>query len=480
MKTTGHVKTIYDRSAQHRQDKNRKIMKRTDENGNITLEIYNIDSDELLIKNHKGGKLLLHIKDSYIYRSKPFIDTINLNKIISNKNGNIESVPFILFDMKGNKKDLFKIKVKKDKNKHLNTSNSTSRMLISGDRSKDIISGSNQDDIIYGDGGDDHISGGMGRDVIEAGTGDDYISGGEGNDTLRGEQGNDIIEGGDGADSILGGAGIDLLQGGNQKDYIEGNAGNDYISGDADDDFLFGGEGDDLIFGGDGNDLIEGDGESYHPSPAHKNNTGNDHLFGGKGDDVIIAGKGNDFLDGGEGDDSYYFSSYDGANIINETSENNNTIRFNDHLLPELKIARHGSHLLITSKKKGDNLRVLVKDQLSENGPKIEWLVTKSVMSETESEFNIKIPDIFGERSPDLGDITDPDIADMLKNERTYGINKVSSIYHFTQPDSHSGDNLAMLIETMSAQKELALVGISYHDDLPKNAVNYLASLLKQ
>lgn len=478
MKTTGHVKTIYDRSAQHRQDKNRKIMKRTDENGNITLEIYNIDSDELVIENHKGGKLLLHIKDSYIYRSKPFIDTINLNEIISNKNGNIESVPFILFDMKGNKKDLFKIKVKKYKNKHLNASNSTSRMLISGGRSKDIIAGSKQDDIIYGYGGDDHISGGMGHDVIEAGTGDDYISGGEGNDTLRGEQGNDIIEGGDGADGISGGKGRDHLTGGDQIDYIEGNEDNDYISGDGGDDQLYGGAGNDLIFGGNGNDRLDGD--TDHLGQERHNNTGNDHIFGGKGDDVIIAGKGNDFLDGGEGDDSYHFSSYDGANIINETSENNNTIRFNDHLFNELKITRHGSHLLITSMEKGDNLRVLVKDQLSENGPKVEWLVTKSVMHETESEFNIKIPDIFGERTPDLGDITDPDIADMLNNERTYGINKVSSIYHFTQPDSHSGDNLAMLIETMSAQKKLALVGISYHDDLPKNAVNYLASLLKQ
>lgn len=238
----------------------------------------------------------------------------------------------------------------------------------------------------------------------------DMIIGSNNHDHFIGDKGNDTFIGNDGADSIWGLEGADILLGGNKKDYIEGNAGNDYISGDADDDFLFGGNGNDLIFGGD--DLIESDNEGYLDSPENKFNTGNDHIFGGDGDDAISSGKGNDFLDGGKGNDRYNFYSGDGANIITEITENNNTLIFHDHFLGNLTFDRHGSHLLITSKLKGDNLRVLVKDQLSQDGPKIKWLETKPLRDTGSANFRIKLPNIVAERTQDFGEITDNDILD--------------------------------------------------------------------
>ncbi|WP_145515886.1 calcium-binding protein, partial [Yersinia aleksiciae] len=356
----------------------------------------------------------------------------------------------------------------------------SSRMLVIGSNDEDIISGSKQKDIIYGYGGSDDIDGGDGQDVIEAGDGDDFISGGDGNDHLYGEHGNDIIYGDKGADSVVGGFGADLIQGGDQKDYIEGNAGNDYISGDADNDYLFGGDGDDLIFGGDGDDLLEGDAEYYTQENEENNNSGNDHLFAGNGDDTLIAGKGNDFLDGGKGDDLYYFNIGDGTNIINEISEGNNTIHFDEHLISELTMTRHGSHFLFSSRKKGDNLRVLVKDQLSENGPKIQWLVTKKNPESTEPEFRIKIPNFVSEQSPDRGDIIDPDIADMLINEYIYGIKKISSTFNPKMKSNSTKDNLDMLVAAISLQDKWTLAGDMDYDFIPKNVVSYVTLLNAQ
>ncbi|WP_145520243.1 calcium-binding protein [Yersinia mollaretii] len=479
MKTIGHTKTIYNRTSTHINDKDRKITKTINNRGKISLGFYNIEPDELIIKK-VNGKNILCIKDSYKYRAKYFVDTINLSKVITNKNIKIEDILFVFFGATGERKDSLRIVVLNRKKRHVDLSCYTRKVTVIGSNQKNIIVGSHQDDIIYGNDGNDDIEGGNGWDIIRGGDGDDIISGGSGGDHLYGGPGHDVIHGDDGADAISGGTGADVIQGGDQKDYIEGNDGNDYISGDADNDYLFGGNDDDLIFGGDGDDLIEGDGESYYSEPEHKNNTGNDHILGNKGDDDIIPGKGNDFMDGGEGNDRYYFSFGDGANIINEISENSNSIVFDGHLISELNMARYGSNLLITSKRTADNLRVLIKDQISENGPKIQWLITKSPPGRSDPEIRMQIPNLFGERSPDLGDITDYDIVDMLKRERAYGINKVSSIFNPTMTGNETEDNLAILVEQISLQKELASVDSLDYEILPKNVASYITSLVQQ
>ncbi|WP_145513519.1 calcium-binding protein [Yersinia massiliensis] len=305
----------------------------------------------------------------------------------------------------------------------------------------------------------------------------DMIIGSNTNDQLVGGKGNDTIIGKDGADSILGGEGADILLGGDHKDFIVGNAGNDYISGGADNDFLFGGNGNDLIFGGDGDDLIESDNEEYLDNPINKTNIGNDHVFAGEGDDTIVSGRGNDFLDGGKGDDTYRFYFGDGANIINEVAENNNTLVLYEHFLSNLSFSRHGSHMLITSKLKGDDLRILVKDQLSQDGPRINWLETKALPGNGPANLRIKIPNIFAERTQDLGEIEDYDISFMLRHETAYGVIKVSSIFTPKMATFNTENDLAMLTEMISMQEGQTLESHSGHRFIPKNAVNFIHSL---
>ncbi|CNE96895.1 hypothetical protein [Yersinia mollaretii] len=85
MKTIEHTKSVYNRSSKHINDKDRKITKTIDKRGRVSLGFYNIEPDELIIKK-VNGKYILCIKDSYKYRAKYFVDTIDLSKAIANKN----------------------------------------------------------------------------------------------------------------------------------------------------------------------------------------------------------------------------------------------------------------------------------------------------------------------------------------------------------------------------------------------------------
>ncbi|CNE87472.1 putative hemolysin [Yersinia bercovieri] len=358
--------------------------------------------------------------------------------------------------------------------------------IIHGGSGDDIIHGEQGQGTIYGNDGDDTIYVGAGRwgSIIKAGTGNDYIVGSIQSDKISGGEGNDTIFGGDGADTISGGAGTDIIHGGDEMDYLMGDDGNDYISGDAGGEHfstgnhLFGGSGNDMIFAGDGGDQIEGDGNN--PKDNGRNNIGDDHLFGGKGNDELIGGRGNDFLAGGHGDDTYHFFVGDGVNIINEESGGNNILKFDHHFFHELKIERYGLHMLITSNKNGDNLRVLVKNQLSDKGPKTQWLLTKQYPgSDSPDNFRMEIPKFFATRSPDLGQITDSKVNDMLNKEREYGINKVSSIFN-PKHTKCSKQNLAMLTQAISQQQESQSTSefLPPHF-IPKNVVNFLTFLDK-
>ncbi|WP_338644298.1 calcium-binding protein [Yersinia bercovieri] len=358
--------------------------------------------------------------------------------------------------------------------------------IIHGGSGDDIIHGEQGLGTIYGNDGDDTIYVGAGRwgSIIKAGTGNDYIVGSIQSDKISGEQGNDTIFWGGGADTISGGAGTDIIHGGDEMDYLMGDDGNDYISGDAGGEHfstgnhLFGGSGNDMIFAGDGGDQIEGDGNN--PKDNGRNNIGDDHLFGGKGNDELIGGRGNDFLAGGHGDDTYHFFVGDGVNIINEESGGNNILKFDHHFFHELKIERYGLHMLITSNKNGDNLRVLVKNQLSDKGPKTQWLLTKQYPgSDSPDNFRMEIPKFFATRSPDLGQITDSKVNDMLNKEREYGINKVSSIFNPKHTKCRE-QNLAMLTQAISQQQESQSTSefLPPHF-IPKNVVNFLSFLDK-
>jgi hypothetical protein len=135
--------------------------------------------------------------------------------------------------------------------------------------------------------------------------------------------------------------------------------------------------------------------------------------------------------------------------------------------------------MLITSRLEGDNLRVLIKDQLSESQPKVRSLEVKDHKNEN-AVFIIKIPDFFAKRSPDCGNITGDNIADMLNNERKNSINKISSIINPTNHSHDSEENLANLIDIMSVQQELASVGYSNIEYIPHAISGYLNNLINQ
>ncbi|WP_145579605.1 calcium-binding protein [Yersinia vastinensis] len=213
--------------------------------------------------------------------------------------------------------------------------------ILVGEKGRNAILGSSRDDIIIGGDLNDNISGLLGNDTI---------IGKKGNDSLFGEEGNDLLVGGEG------------------------------------DDGLAGGPGDDILYGGDGNDELHGDAEAFGYFAAEVNGRGNDRIFGGKGDDLIQGQKNNDYLAGGAGDDLYIFSDNDGINMIVEHSGGEDIIAITDYHFHELKFERYGQHLVISSKKIGSRLTVIIKDQFSADGYKVKYIKTQSY-----SQYNSKI-----------------------------------------------------------------------------------------
>ena len=294
---------------------------------------------------------------------------------------------------------------------------------IFGDDGNDKIYGDLGNDYLLGGNGDDSLFGGLGNDVLNSGQGfNDFLYGGVGNDvylfalgdggarinnsdlsennidTLRFDEGilpsdisfsfsnnntdllikinssNEVItmlsyinnldytlesiEFYDG--TVWGASEIELRIGGNnEENHIQGGEQNDSINGLAGDDVLKGGSGNDFINGGEDNDEIYGEEGDDILNGGHQN----DLLSGGKGNDTLHGGTGSDLLIGGLGDDTYLYALGDGDKSINNNDSSTgrlDTLRFLEGITSgDLEVSKVNSHLLLTLKDSGDEIRVL-------------------------------------------------------------------------------------------------------------------------
>ena len=215
-----------------------------------------------------------------------------------------------------------------------------------------------------------------GADVLDGGANDDFLAGGAGNDTLFGGTGNDFLygdfgqSGGQGADRLIGGLGNDTLDGGGGNDIYEFNLGDgsDDVSdsGQSNDTILFGsgitsssvtltpdsgrifvkvGAGSDgTLLGGVGDvfgsqtieqfQFVDGTTLTYADLIARgfdiSGTANNDVLFGTDMTNRFRGGLGNDTLFGGLSEDTYFFNSGDGVDLIVDSSTPNgrNTVVF--------------------------------------------------------------------------------------------------------------------------------------------------------
>ncbi len=160
----------------------------------------------------------------------------------------------------------------------------------------------------------------------------DEINGLAGNDALYGLDGNDTLNGGAGFDYLVGGKGDDTFDGGTDIDAVDyytydttgsvtvnlalGTAtgvgvGNDALTsietvyGSYYADTLIGDSNVNYLCGINGNDKLDGA-------------EGDDSLWGWYGSDTLIGGAGNDLLYGGYDADTFYFTSNQGTDIIED------------------------------------------------------------------------------------------------------------------------------------------------------------------
>lgn len=194
-------------------------------------------------------------------------------------------------------------------------------------------------DTIYGEDGNDALFGEGGNDTIYGGAGNDWLSGGIGDDNIMGETGNDQVIGGDGNDVLDGWSGNDWLQGDAGNDVLQAGSGDDTNYAGIGDDTIYGECGSDALFGEGGNDLLVG-GE------------GNDWLNGGEGSDTLAGDEGNDRLIGGTGADSYWFTTNQGVDVVDDVdgnSANIDRINFSGSVVSnQLWFEKYGNNLNIS------------------------------------------------------------------------------------------------------------------------------------
>jgi Ca2+-binding RTX toxin-like protein len=268
------------------------------------------------------------------------------------------------------------------------------------------LSGTSGSDLISGFNGNDQLAGSEGDDLLSGGNGDDTLSGNEGSDTLLGGRGNDtyLFYSGDGEDTIDNtGGGIDVLR---FEDIDFGQvssglmrSGDDlilrvsgssdavtlksfFLGGDAAIDrveFASGGEitSDQFfsVFGLNNPDSVGS--PDYQGVPDERNfgtqvsgtadgdtiiaSSDADLIDGGAGDDWLQGNQGNDYLMGGEGSDTYYYSTGDGQDSINNQSSGGDadTLQFADGIdESDLWFSRDGDDLLADFRNSSDQVRV--------------------------------------------------------------------------------------------------------------------------
>lgn len=182
---------------------------------------------------------------------------------------------------------------------------------LEGASKGDRIYGGDGVDVLIGNGGQDYLEGGNGSDRLEGGADADRMFGGRGNDTYVVDHlGDQVIEGvGNGSDTVE--SSVSVTLGANVEDLML--TGMDDIEG-------AGNDLDNLITGNTGINRLDGQG-------------GTDHLISGNGDDILIGGAGDgDLLEGGLGFDTYYYTTGDGIDQI-EDSDAKGRIFYDGQLL---------------------------------------------------------------------------------------------------------------------------------------------------
>lgn len=141
-----------------------------------------------------------------------------------------------------------------------------------------------------------------------------------------------------GNDLLLGEARYNNLHGQGGNDVLYGNIVGDDLFGDAGEDVLFGDSGDDTLQGGDDNDRLEGgQGKDRLVGGA-----GTDTLRGGTEADTLIGGAGdNDLLEGGAGFDTYFYTTGDGHDRIEDSDASGVIIVNGTPLVGGVKKAGH-------------------------------------------------------------------------------------------------------------------------------------------
>ena len=234
------------------------------------------------------------------------------------------------------------------------------------------ISGTNDDDILTGSDGDDTINAGDGYNDITGGKGNDIISAGYDRDTF-------YYNLGDGYDKItdLGGRDQIIFGDGISKENISFYRKNDNLIISINDDFSQGVEIIDFFRNNDNRienikfadnsilrlttglilktNELDGSITGTVEDDTLIGNIGENNLNGSSGDDILNGGKGNDTLDGDVGNDTYIWNLGDDIDTIRDTA-GLNTIKFGENI----------SFDDLTFKQDGNNLRLIVKNDISQ------------------------------------------------------------------------------------------------------------------
>jgi len=234
---------------------------------------------------------------------------------------------------------------------------------ISGTSDDDILIGSDGDDTINAEDGYNDITGGKGNDIISAGYDRDtfYYNLGDGYDKITDLEGRDQIIFGDGIskenisfyrknDNLIISINDDFSQGIEIIDFFRNNDNRIENIKFADNStlrlttglILKTNELDGSITGTVEDDTLIG-------------NIGENNLNGSSGDDILNGGKGNDTLDGDVGNDTYIWNLGDDIDTIRDTA-GLNTIKFGENI----------SFDDLTFKQDGNNLRLIVKNDISQ------------------------------------------------------------------------------------------------------------------
>ena len=234
------------------------------------------------------------------------------------------------------------------------------------------ISGTSDDDILIGSDGDDTINAEDGYNDITGGKGNDIISAGYDRDTFYYNLGDGYYKITDlgGRDQIIFGDGI-------SKENISFYRKNDNLIISINDDFSQGIEIIDFFRNNDNRienikfadnstlrlttglilktNELDGSITGTVEDDTLIGNIGENNLNGSSGDDILNGGKGNDTLDGDVGNDTYIWNLGDDIDTIRDTA-GLNTIKFGENI----------SFDDLTFKQDGNNLRLIVKNDISQ------------------------------------------------------------------------------------------------------------------